>query len=630
MADELSYRPKTGDIPTSPGVYRYFDSTGRILYVGKAKNLRARLTSYFAPLHTLHERTRRMVTTATKVEWVTVGSEFEALQLEFTWIKEFDPPFNIQFRDDKSYPYLAITMKDDVPRVLVTRKRNIPQAKYFGPYTKTWAIRETLDHLLPVFPIRSCSDSTYNKAVRTHRACLLGDIGRCSAPCIGRISVEDHRSLATDFGDFMAGKNTTHVKELRAQMEQASAAQEYEKAAKLRDNIHALETVAAKTAVVLDESVDADMFGVAMDDLAAAVHLFKVRGGRIRGVKSWTVDTELDVTQGELIENLLMSAYSEEQLDVAQLYVPEEPEDARALEALLTEQRREVPGQQRSAAVKVRVPLRGDLAALMRTAQENATNALVLYKTQRSSDFIARTNALTDIQEALGLPEAPLRIEAFDISHLGGTNIVGSMVVFEDGLPKKADYRLFNVDEARDDTDAMNQVLARRASYLNGADADEQSKKNSFSYPPGLFLVDGAGPQVSAAAKALSDAGVTNIAVVGIAKRLEELWVPGDDNPVILPRNSDALFLIQRLRDEAHRFAITAQKKSRRKDINTVLSSVPGLGPTKVKAILQHFGSVAAIKQSDAATLQEVPGVTEGLALKIMKTLGESSGSSPQ
>lgn len=626
MANELQYRPRTGDIPTSPGVYRFFDAKERILYVGKAKNLRARLTSYFAPLQTLHERTRRMVTSANRVEWTTVGSEFEALQLEFTWIKEFNPPFNIQFRDDKSYPYLVITLGEDVPRVFVTRKRTIPKAKYFGPYTKTWAIRETLDHLLPVFPVRSCTEGVYKKAVRDHRPCLLGDIGRCSAPCVDRISRDDYRGLANDFASFMQGKNTDHVKHLRLQMSAASEAQDYERAAKLRDNIYALETVASKSAVVLDDSVDADVFGLVQDELAAAVHLFRVRGGRIRGVKSWTVDTELDVTEEELVEHLLALAYGEDPLDVKTIYVPVIPDDVENLSTLLTEQRRDESGNPRAARVEIKVAQRGDLSALSTTAQENARHALALYKTQRSSDFIARTNALTDIQQALGMAEAPLRIEAFDISHLGGTNIVGSMVVFEDGLPKKSDYRSFSFVTAADDTDAMNQLLARRAKYLVGQEKDEEPT-SSFSYPPGLFLVDGAAPQVNAAAKALASVGVTNIPVVGIAKRLEELWVAGDDHPVILARNSDALFLIQRLRDEAHRFAITQQKKSRKRDINSVLSTVSGLGPTKVKALLTHFGSVTALKKASVEDLCSVRGITASLALEITKTLQGSATS---
>lgn len=620
MADTVPYRPKTGDIPTNPGVYRFRDAQGRILYVGKAKNLRARLTSYFAPLHTLHERTRRMVTSANSVEWTIVGSEFEALQLEFTWIKEFDPPFNIQFRDDKSYPYLAITLGEKIPRVLVTRKRNIPQARYFGPYTKTWAIRETLDLLLPVFPVRTCSEGVYKKAERDKRPCLLGDIGRCSAPCVGRVSPEEHRSLALDLSTFMTGKNEDYLKHLRMKMLAASDAQDYETAAKYRDNIEALETVASKSAVVLTDDVDVDIFGIARDELSAAVQLFVVREGRIRGVHSWNVDTELDVSTEDLVDNMLRTAYEEELLPAKTLIVPVIPDDSPALSTWLTERRREKLSEVRAASVKLKQALRGDLAALASTVTHNAQQALVLYKTKRNSDYVARTKALGAIQEALGLAESPLRIECFDISHLGGTKIVASMVVFEDGLPKKSDYRKFSIQQARDDTDAMNQVLTRRAAYLVGDEVDEE-KKSSFSYPPGLFVVDGALPQVNAAARALAEAGLTHIPVVGLAKRLEELWLPGEKFPVILPRNSEALFLFQQLRDEAHRFAITFQRSSRSRDINTVLSEVPGMGPAKIASVLKHFGSVAQLRKATVEEIAQTPSVSLALAQAIKDTL---------
>lgn len=623
MADTVAYRPKTGDIPTSPGVYRFRDETGRILYVGKAKNLRSRLTSYFAPLATLHERTRRMVTTAASVEWTIVGSEFEALQLEFTWIKEFDPPFNIQFRDDKSYPYLAITLGERIPRVMVTRTRKIENARYFGPYTKTWAIRETLDLILPVFPVRTCSDGVYKKAERSGRPCLLGDIGRCAAPCAGRVTPEDHRAIALDLAAFMAGKNDGHVRELKEKMATASAAQEYEEAARYRDNIHALETVASKSSVVLEEEVDTDIFGLARDELSAAVQMFIVREGRIRGVHSWNVDTELDVTTAELVDNMLRTAYDDSDIPPREVIVPELPADSSALIAWLTELRRERLNEARAASVKLRVAQRGDLAALASTVTHNAQQALLLYKTKRRADYVTRTKALGDIQEALGLAETPLRIECFDVSHLSGTKIVASMVVFEDGLAKKADYRKFSIASARDDTDAMNQVLARRAAYLTGEDVDTEKKETSFSYPPGLFVVDGALPQVNAAASALAAAGLRHIPVVGLAKRLEELWLPGEKFPVILPRNSEALFLFQQLRDEAHRFAITFQRARRSKDISTVLSDVPGMGPAKIKAVLSHFGSVAQLRKATIEEISSVPQISPALAQAIKNTLSQ-------
>jgi excinuclease ABC subunit C len=624
MAQELAYRPKTGDIPTSPGVYRFFDSTGRILYVGKAKNLRARLTSYFAPLDTLHERTRRMVTSAADVKWTTVGTEFEALQLEFTWIKEFDPPFNIQFRDDKSYPYLAITLGEKVPRVLITRKRGIAHARYFGPFTKTWAIRETLDLVLPVFPVRSCTDGVYKTAERTQRPCLLGDIGRCAAPCAGRVTVEEHRSIAIDLAHFMTGKNDEYLVRLRAQMVSASEEQNYELAAKYRDNIVALETVASKSSVVLGEGVDVDVFGLAQDDLSAAVQLFIVRDGRIRGVRAWTVDTELDIHTDELIDNMLRSAYDDGQVPARSIIVPQLPADSSEVERWLYERRSSSAEASDRGGVKLRTAVRGDLATLGVTVTTNAQQALALYKTQRSADFTTRSQALSDIQSALGLSEAPLRIECFDISHLGGTKIVASMVVFEDGLPKKADYRKFAIAQARDDTDAMNQVLARRAKYLTGVERDEHKSEGSFAYTPGLFVVDGALPQVNAASLALREAGLGHIPVVGLAKRLEELWLPGEQFPVILPRTSDALFLMQKLRDEAHRFAISFQRQSRKKDITSVLNEVPGLGPSKISALLREFGSVTHLKNADAAAIQRVPGISEKLAETIRRTLAGS------
>lgn len=641
MADMLSYRPKTGDIPTNPGVYRFRDATTRILYVGKAKNLRARLTSYFAPLETLHERTRRMVTSAASVEWTVVGTEFEALQLEFTWIKEFDPPFNIQFRDDKSYPYLALTLGEKVPRVLITRNRKIPNARYFGPYTKTWAIRETLDLILPVFPMRSCSDGVYKKAAAAKRPCLLGDIGRCAAPCADRVTPEEHRSIALDLASFMGGKNDAHLKTLKQKMFAASENQDYEGAAKYRDNIHALETVASKSSVVLSEDVDTDVFGLARDELSAAVQQFVVRGGRVRGVRSWTVDIALDVDDGELVDNMLRAAYESEDAPPREIIVPLLPDDEDAVRDWLTEIRRGRTGENRAARVKLRVASRGDLASLAATVEQNAKQALMLFKTRRSADYISRSKALAELEVALGLPASPLRIECFDVSHLSGTRIVASMVVFEDGLAKKADYRKFAIAEARDDTDAMHQVLTRRLAYLTGAEQDPEAplvsgeidpladgeivtpvaKKKSFAYPPGLLIVDGGQPQVNAAQRALTEAGLGHIPLVGLAKRLEEVWISGESYPIILPRNSEGLFLLQQVRDEAHRFAISFQRTSRKRDINTVLTDIPGLGPTRIKKLLSHFGSVTMLKKASVEEIAILPGINETLAATIKEAL---------
>ncbi|MEV8254021.1 excinuclease ABC subunit UvrC [Rhodoglobus sp. NPDC076762] len=646
MANTVAWRPRAGDIPNQPGVYRFTDDNKRVLYVGKAKNLRARLSNYFAPLATLHERTRRMVLSASNVEWTIVGNDFEALQLEYTWIKEFDPPFNVQYKDDKSYPYLAITMGDEVPRVLVTRNRNLPNARYFGPYSRAWAIRDTVDVLLKAFPMRSCSTSVYKRAQQTGRPCLLGDIGKCAAPCVGRVSQEDHKSIALDFASFMAGNDSRMLDSIRVKMTDAAGEQDYESAARYRDQIGAMETALAKNQIVLSEDVDADFFGIAHDELAAAVQQFIVRGGRIRGVRGWVVDKELDVELGGLVESVLQNAYDDTS-PPRDVLVPALPDDSTALEEWLA-QRRGL-----GARVRLRIAQRGEKASLAQTVETNAKNALMLYNSKRSGDFVARSQALADIQEALGMTEAPLRMECFDVSHLSGTNVVASMVVFEDGLPKKQHYRRFNIAETTDDTDSIYQVLKRRLAYLAAGNAVPTAAEvreaaavpsptdagaapsplnptteeilappSKFAYPPQLLIVDGGQPQVNAAQRALEESGVSGIQLAGIAKRLEEIWLPNSDYPVILPRNSDALFLIQRIRDEAHRFAITHQRQRRSKDISSVLSTVPGLGPSRIKALLQHFGSVARLKAATADQISEVPGIGETTAAAIIEKLG--------
>ncbi|WP_460774040.1 excinuclease ABC subunit UvrC [Microbacterium sp. GXF7504] len=612
MPSVLPYRPKQGEIPTTPGVYRFRDADGRILYVGKAKNLRARLSNYFAPLHTLHERTRRMVTTAASVEWTVVGSDVEALQLEYMWIQEFTPPFNVRYKDDKSYPYLAVTLGDEAPRVLVTRNRRIPKAKYFGPYPKIWAVHEVIDLMIKVFPIRTCSDASYKKAMATGRPCFPGQIGRCGGPCSMKVSVEEHRAIVDDFIAFLSGGDQRFTRELTKRMQDAAAAMEYEAAAMYRDKLAAIEAVLGRSALVLSDDTDADLFGIAEDELAAAVQHFVVRGGRVRGVRATTVDKELDISGPELVDQVLQRTYGDAAPgDIPkQVLVPQLPDDAAELEQWLRDKR--------GKHVTLQVAQRGRKAELMKTATMNAQQALMLHKTRRTSDYVARTQALTDLQEALGLAEAPLRIECYDVSHLSGTNVVASMVVFEDGLPRKDQYRSFSIAETTDDTDSIHQVLTRRLAYLDRPEENDPSRtRPRFAYPPQLLVVDGGRPQVEAAARALADSGHTEIALCGIAKRLEEIWLPGEEYPVILPRTSEALYLVQRLRDEAHRFAITHQRKRRKRDITSVLNEVPGLGEARIKALLRHFGSVTALKRATPEEIAELPGIGPKLAQSV-------------
>lgn len=627
----LAYRPKPGEIPTLPGVYRFSDDSGRVLYVGKAMNLRARLSNYFAPLHTLHERTRRMVTTATGVTWTTVGSDVEALQLEYTWIKEYDPPFNVKFRDDKSYPYLAVTLGDEAPRVMVTRNTRIPGAKYFGPYPKIWAVHDTVDLMIKVFPIRTCSDSAYKRAMASGKPCFPGQIGRCGGPCSGKVTIEEHRAIVDDFVSFMVGNDRRFTTRITADMKAAAARQDYESAAVYRDQLQALDQVLAKSAVVLRDAVDADLFGIDHDELAASVQQFIVRGGRIRGVRSWTVDKELDMSTAELVDSVVQRVYAAANgPDVPrEVLVPELPDDAESLEDWLAERR--------GSKVALRVAQRGEKATLMETAVVNAKQALMLYKTRRSSDFVARTQALEDIRDALGMTEAPLRIECFDVSHLSGTNIVASMVVFEDGLSRKDEYRRFGVAESTDDTDSIYQVVSRRLAHLTSTEPVEtvdettgERKRRKFTYPPQLLIVDGGQPQVAAAARALEESGLTGITLCGLAKRLEEIWLPDDPYPVILPRGSEALFLLQRVRDEAHRFAISFQRQKRKRDISTVLGEIPGLGPAKVRELLKHFGSVTRLKTATPADITEVKGIGDKLAATVYEALSSNASQPSQ
>ncbi|ASN51894.1 excinuclease ABC subunit UvrC [Sinomonas sp. R1AF57] len=631
MADPASYRPRTGEIPTDPGVYRFRDPHGRVIYVGKAKNLRQRLTSYFANPATLLPKTYAMVHAAASVEWTVVGSELEALQLEYTWIKEFRPRYNLAFRDDKTYPYLAVTMGEKFPRVQVMRGERRKGTRYFGPYT-AGAIRETMDTLLRVFPVRSCSAGVFRRAEQSGRPCLLGYIDKCSAPCVGRISEEDHRALAEDFCAFMGGEARRFIVQLERRMADAVADLDYEAAARLRDDIIAMKKVFERNAVVLSEETDADVFAVEEDELEAAVQVFHVRGGRIRGQRGWVVEKVEEATPQEFVGHLLTQVYGEQSETDGRLprevLVPAMPEDADELTAWLS--------GLRGAKVELRVPQRGDKAALMKTVHENAVQALRLHKSRRAGDITTRSLALQELQEALELPEPPLRIESFDISHVQGTNVVASMVVVEDGLTKKSEYRRFSItgDAARDDTAAMHDVLTRRfRNYLAEREkpVEERDRGGKFAYPPNLVVVDGGQPQVTAAVRALAELGIGDeIRVVGLAKRLEEVWLPEGDFPVILPRASQGLYLLQRIRDEAHRFAITFHRQKRGKSMTaSLLDEVPGLGPARKKALLTHFGSLKRLKAAGLGELTEVQGVGPALAAAVHARLNGLGDAAP-
>ena len=685
MADPSSYRPRPGEIPDAPGVYKWRDDRRRVIYVGKAKSLRSRLNSYFQDLDGLHPRTRQMVTTASSVEWTVVSTEVEALQLEYSWIKEYDPRFNVKYRDDKSYPSLAVTVGEEFPRLQVMRGPKKKGVRYFGPYAHAWAIRETLDLLLRVFPARTCSKGVFVRAGQVGRPCLLGYIDKCSAPCVGKVSAQEHRAVVDDFCDFMAGQSGRFVRRLEREMAQAAQDQQYERAARLRDDIGALTKAMEKQAVVLADATDADVVGVAEDQLEAAIQVFYVRGGRIRGQRGFVVDKVEELSTGELVGQFLSQAYGDD--DTAW-----DAELSGARQAAV-EGRRSLPGAGvtlrdtddvprevlvtalppdadalaewlcglRGTNVSLRVPQRGDKKALLETVERNAKQAFALHKTRRASDLTARSKALAEIQEALELDEAPLRIECFDVSHVQGTNVVASMVVFEDGLARKSEYRRFAVrgTDGVDDTASMREVVRRRfARYLDErSDADGQAdeadehvvadelaapagsrsepadgtpgidpltgRPRRFAYPPQLVVVDGGQPQVAAAQAALDELGITDVALCGLAKRLEEVWLPGQDDPVILPRSSEGLYLLQRVRDEAHRFAITYHRQKRSTSmLESALDGVTGLGETRRKAVLKHFGSMKRLRAATVEDVMAVPGVGRRTAEAVVAALG--------
>lgn len=641
MADPSSYRPKPGQIPDSPGVYKFRDEHRRVIYVGKAKSLRQRLANYFQDLAGLHPRTRTMVTTAASVEWTVVSTEVEALQLEYSWIKEFDPRFNVKYRDDKSYPYLAVTMNEEFPRVQVMRGAKRKGVRYFGPYAHAWAIRETVDLMLRVFPVRTCSAGVFKNAARTGRPCLLGYIGKCSAPCVERVTAEEHRELADQFCDFMAGRTGTYLRRLEKDMMASAEDMEYERAARLRDDIEALKRAMEKNAVVLADATDADLIAVAEDELEAAVQIFHVRGGRVRGQRGWVTDKVEAVDTAGLVEHALQQLYGEESGDAVpkEVLVPALPDDLAAVTQWLSDRR--------GSAVSLRIPQRGDKKDLMATVGRNAQQALVLHKTKRASDLTTRSRALEEIAAALDLDSAPLRIECFDISHLQGEDVVASMVVFEDGLPRKSEYRRFQIKgfEGQDDVRSMHEVISRRFKrYLAEKERtgewvaedgevpadDGDGKPKRFAYPPQLVIVDGGRPQVAAAQRSLDELGIDDVAVCGIAKRMEEVWLPGEDDPVVLPRSSEGLYLIQRVRDTAHDFAIRYQRSKRTKRLRTSpLDAVHGLGETRKQSLIKHFGSVKRLRQATIEQICEVPGMGRKTAEAVVVALAQAAPAAP-
>ena len=604
-------------IPDLPGVYRFRDADARVIYVGKAKSLRSRLGSYFADPRTLHSRTRSLMEAAADVDWTVVGSEVEALQLEYAWIKEYDPRFNVRYRDDKSYPYLAVTLGEEFPRALVTRGAKRSGTRYFGPYAHAWAIRGTLDALLRVFPVRTCSAGVFDRARRSGRPCLLADIGKCSAPCVGRVTPEEHRRIAEDLCSFLGGRARDFQRRLSEQMLEASAAQDYERAARLRDDIGALERAMERNSVVFDESVDADVIGMSGDELETAFEVFHVREGRIRGQRSYVVERVDDSDETELLARLLVNLVDEEGECPPEVLVPREvPTDVT-----------EWLAWRRGKRVEVRVPQRGAKRDLLETARANAEQRLALHKARRSGDLTSRSQALHEIQQSLGLAEAPLRIETIDVSHLGGEGVVGAVVVFEDGAPRPREYRTFALSEegSRDDTAAVHEIVTRR--FRPAAAEAEDSPRKAFAYPPQLLVIDGGQPQVEAAVRALRDRDVHDVVVMGLAKRLEEVWLPSATEPLILPRGSEGLYLLQRMRDEAHRFALRYQRRTRKRRTRSALHDVPGLGPEKAKALLRAFGSVAAVRRATPAELQAVPGIGPSLAERIVATLASPAAS---
>jgi excinuclease ABC subunit C len=622
MADPQSYRPS--NIPEHPGVYRFFNKADKVIYVGKAKNLKNRLSNYFQA--NLATKTNRMVHEAVRVDWTIVSTELEALALEFSWIKQYQPKYNVQFKDDKSYPYLAISLNDEYPMIFITRKDKRPGLKYFGPYTNAWALRNTFEVLLKVFPVRSCSSSNFNRAQRSKRQCLLGDIGKCAAPCVGWISKEDHQALAQKLNDFMESGMENLLPALHEEMQLASTNEEFERAARLRDQIESFEKAQRSTQGNFSDDLDGDFIALYQDGFHSAGSIFSMQRGSIKGSRSWIVDQEMALEGEDVFASLLFSIYGNGSISIPRnIYLNAQPENLAELEQWLTG----ISGSK----VEIKVPQRGDKVELLDTVKRNAQYSLIQYVSKRATDAAVSGKALTQIEEMLGLTRTPLRIECFDISNISGTSVVASMVVFEDGMPKKSEYRRFIIDttEGWDDTRAMHQVITRRLKRMlddRNVDLAEVSETggriSKFAYPPALIVVDGGKPQVSAAQRALGELGITDIALCGLAKRLEEVWLPNNADPLIFPRNSEGLYLLQRIRDEAHRFAITFHRSRRSKVmLESLLDEIPGLGSARRTALLDRFGSVTAIRKAAVSELATTPGIGEKLAETIAQSLAQ-------
>jgi excinuclease ABC subunit C len=615
MADPQSYRPS--NLPSDPGVYRFFDKNEKVIYVGKAKNIKNRLNTYFG--NNLQIKTRRMVNTAVRVDWTLVKTEVEALQLEFTWIKQYNPDFNVQFKDDKSYPHLAIDLKSEFPRLFISRSKKVPGVRYFGPYSHAWALRSTFETLIKIYPVRTCSESNFASAVRSKRQCLLGDIGKCAAPCVNWVTQEEHKKLANDLVNFLEKSPEEISVRIEKEMQEASQAQEYEKAGKLRDQLEAINKAYESTDRFLNENIDADVLAIHEEITHASLSQFNIVAGRITGSRSWVIDRANLLEDESIISAMLGKIYAESK-PPPEVLVDQLPQDSDLLQQWLTEQR--------GKSVSLIQPARGEKLDLVQTVKRNANQALIQYLSKRANDAAVSGSALAEIAEQLELAELPLRIECFDISNIQGTSMVASMVVFEDGQPKKSDYRRFSIDDDAgfDDTRAMHHVITRRFKrYLDEKDIDvaeataHGGSRPKFAYPPQLVVVDGGKPQVNAAAKALRELGITDIALCGLAKRLEEVWLPNNSEPIIFPRHSEALYLLQKVRDEAHRFAINFHRSKRSKVmLESLLDQISGLGEVRRKSLLTHFGSVTALKSATLSELSAVPGIGEKMAKTII------------